>query len=96
MENLKDHEDEPDTANSQHQLENLEEESPTKVRDKQEEQLQKKKNEFLQELKNRCAQLPYAKAIEHIAEIQDCSTIRSPFEMINSIAKISKLIEECI
>jgi hypothetical protein len=50
----------------------------------------------LQELKNRCAQLPYAKAIEHIAEIQDSSTIRSPFEMIESIAKISKLIEECI
>jgi len=37
MENLRDQEDEPDTANSQHQLENLEEESPAKIRDKQEE-----------------------------------------------------------
>jgi hypothetical protein len=37
MENLKELEDEPDTANSQNQLENLEEESPAKIRENQEE-----------------------------------------------------------
>ena len=40
--------------------------------------------------------LPYKKAIEHLTEIQDSQIVRSPFEMIECIAKISTLVEECI
>lgn len=47
-------------------------------------------------MKERCKQLPYAKAIRHITEIMDITRVQSPFKMICIVHDLSKRIEECI
>ena len=47
-------------------------------------------------LKQRLHGIPYRSAIERLAELQDLGWTRSPFEMVECVADISKHIEETI
>lgn len=54
------------------------------------------KRQKMAALKQRLAGVPYRSAIERLAELQDLGWTRSPFEMVECVADISKHVEEAI